>query len=84
MLGGVLGLQLVRVGGCGLGGVSREDSKKTVVDVASPKARSQQANGGKEKAAVCAEELIDVRCTKLEGASRLDARNKVDDDEDVS
>jgi hypothetical protein len=50
---------------------------KAIVDVASPEARSEQAEGGHERVAVCADELIDVGSTQLEGANRLDARNEV-------
>ena len=53
------------------------------MDVTSPEARSDQAEGGHERAAVGAEELIDVGSTQLKGANRLDARNEVDKDEDV-
>ena len=68
----------------GFNGDGTDGISKAVVDVASPEARSEQAKGGHERAAVCAEELIDVGSTQLEGASRLNARNEVDDDEDVS
>jgi hypothetical protein len=71
-------------GGEGGGGFHGNGISKAVVDVASPEARSEQAEGGHERAAVCAEELIDVGSTQLEGANRLDARDEVDDDEDVS
>ena len=50
-------------GGFDGGGIS-----KAVVDVASPEARSEQAEGGHERAAICAEELIDVGSTQLERA----------------
>ncbi len=57
----------------GGGGFHGNGISKPVVDVASPKARSEQAEGGHERAAVCAEELIDVRSTQLEDAVLMPA-----------
>ena len=76
-------IRVRELGGERGGGFDGDGISKAVVDMASSKARSQKAEGGQEGTAVCAEELIDVGSTQLEGANRLDARNEVDDDEDV-
>jgi len=65
------------------GGLHSNGISKAVMDVAGPKARGEQAKGRQERAAVCAEELIGVRGTLLEGAYRLDARNEVHKDGDI-
>ena len=77
-------IRVRKLGGEGGGGFHGNGISKAVVDVASPKARCEEAEGGHERAAVCAEELIDVGSTQLEGANRLDARNEVDKDQDAS
>jgi len=83
-LPGDVTIRVRELGGVGGGGAHGDGISKAVVDVTSPEARSEQAEGGHERAAVGAEELIDVDSTQLEGANRLDARDEVDDDEDVS
>jgi hypothetical protein len=74
---GDVAIRVRESGGEGGGGFHGNGISKAVVDVASPETRSEQAEGGHERAAVGAEELIDVGSTQLEGANRLDARNEV-------
>ena len=52
-------IRVRELGGERGGGFDGDGISKAVVDVASPEARSEQAEGGHERAAVCAEELID-------------------------
>ncbi len=65
-------------GGCDGNGIA-----KTVMDMAGPEARSEQAKVGHQTTAMHAEQLVRVGDAQLEGAYRVDARDEVDDDVEV-
>ena len=73
----------VREGGGVGGGCDGNGIAEAVVDVASPEARCEKAEGGHQTTAMHAEQLVLVGDSQLEGAHRLDFRDEVDDDVEV-
>ena len=66
------------MGGVG-GGCDGNGITEAVMDVAGPEARCEQTEGGHQATAVHAEQLVLVSGSQLEGAYRVDARDKADD-----